>query len=76
MDAKQMGIFIAERRKELGLTQALLAEQIHVTDKAISRWERAIVIYSVGSILCGLIAWGIPIWKIAISRQFKIPLMY
>lgn len=42
MDAKQLGTFIAERRKELGLTQALLAEQLHVTDKAVSRWERGI----------------------------------
>lgn len=40
MDAKRLGAFIAERRKELGLTQVRLAEQIHVTDKAVSRWER------------------------------------
>ena len=42
MDAKQLGIFIAERRKELGLTQTLLAEKLHVTDKAVSRWERGV----------------------------------
>lgn len=42
MDAKQLGTFIAARRKELGFTQALLAEQLHVTDKAISRWERGV----------------------------------
>ena len=42
MDAKRLGAFIAERRKELGLTQALLAEQLYVTDKAISRWERGV----------------------------------
>lgn len=39
MDAQKMGIFIAQRRKELGLTQAELAEKLHVTDKAVSRWE-------------------------------------
>lgn len=42
MDAQKMGIFIAQRRKELGLTQAELAEKLHVTDKAVSRWERGI----------------------------------
>lgn len=34
--------FCRMRRKELGLTQAQLAEQIHVTDKAVSRWERGV----------------------------------
>lgn len=28
MDAKQLGLFIAERRKELGMTQAVLAEKL------------------------------------------------
>ena len=30
MDAKLLGSFIAERRKELGLTQVVLAEKLHV----------------------------------------------
>ena len=158
MDAKEVGAFIAERRKELGLTQVRLAEQIHVTDKAVSRWERGIglpdinnietladaldvsllelmqaqrnesrdnnisakvaegllmdtiqlskdsnkliiksigciwififvmiavwmlcilisdwetVIFSVGSIITGLIAWGIPIWQVTIGQTSK-----
>ena len=32
---------IRQRRKELGLTQAALAERIHVSAKAVSKWERA-----------------------------------
>lgn len=154
MDAKQLGIFIAERRKELGLTQAALAERLHVTDKAISRWERGIgfpdmgnleslaaalhvsllelmqarrtesdhistkdaekllmdtialsrhqtvlrkavgsvltgvfgivgvlglcvlftdhrVVLMVGSLLAGLLAWGIPIWQMTLARSFR-----
>ena len=42
MDAKIFGNYIAARRKELGMTQANLAEKIHVTDKAVSRWERGV----------------------------------
>lgn len=36
---RTIGLFIAELRKEKGLTQTQLAKKIHVTDKAISRWE-------------------------------------
>lgn len=42
MEAKQFGQFIAEIRKEKKMTQAELAQQIHVTDKAVSRWERGL----------------------------------
>ena len=33
------GRFVAQLRKEKGLTQIQLAEKLNVTDKAISRWE-------------------------------------
>ena len=42
MEAKQFGQFIAGIRKEKKMTQAELAEKIHVTDKAVSRWERGL----------------------------------
>lgn len=40
MDTRKIGRFITELRKEQQMTQLQLAEQIHVTDKAISKWER------------------------------------
>ena len=42
MDAKMFGAFLAQVRRVQGLTQAELAEQLHVTDKAVSRWERGV----------------------------------
>ena len=37
---KTIGKRIAELRKKQGLTQNELAEKMHVTDKAVSKWER------------------------------------
>ena len=39
MDARKIGTFIAELRKQKGYTQKELADKLIVTDKAISRWE-------------------------------------
>ena len=39
MDEKRLGNFIAQRRKALDMTQKDLAEKLHVTDKAVSKWE-------------------------------------
>lgn len=42
MDANKFGSFVAERRKELKMTQKDLATRIQVTDKAVSKWERGL----------------------------------
>ena len=42
MDTEKMGVLIAKMRKEKGLTQKELADQLHVTDRAVSKWERGI----------------------------------
>jgi len=39
MDLTQIGKFIAELRKERGLTQEQLGEKIGVSNKTVSRWE-------------------------------------
>ena len=42
MESKAIGQIISEQRKKKGLTQKALAEQLNVTDKAVSKWERDI----------------------------------
>lgn len=42
MDSNKTGALIAERRGKLGLTQKQLAEQLHLSDRTISRWERGV----------------------------------
>ncbi|MFD1410692.1 helix-turn-helix domain-containing protein [Lapidilactobacillus gannanensis] len=39
MDQIKIGKFIASCRKELGMTQANLAEKLGISDRAISKWE-------------------------------------
>ena len=39
MDQIKIGKFIAARRKNLGLTQAQLAEKLNITNRAVSKWE-------------------------------------
>jgi len=39
LDQEKIGKFIAERRKDQELTQKQLAEQLCISDKAVSKWE-------------------------------------
>ena len=50
MEHKDIGNFIAERRKAKGLTQKQLAEKLYVSDKAISKWERNICLFDISLI--------------------------
>ena len=40
MGKQTLGMMIASLRKEKGMTQLELAEQLGITDKAVSKWER------------------------------------
>lgn len=42
MDSKKTGQVIAGRRAELAMTQKQLAEQLHISDRTVSRWERGV----------------------------------
>lgn len=42
MDNEKFGKFIAELRKEKNMTQKEMADEFHLTNKAISKWERGL----------------------------------
>ena len=39
MDQLKIGMFIAQRRKNVNMTQKQLAEKLDITDRAVSKWE-------------------------------------
>lgn len=57
MDQVRIGKFIAEKRKEQGLTQMQLAEALGITDRAVSKWEtgKSLPDASIMLELCGLL---------------------
>lgn len=42
MTKERLGAFIAENRRDQNMTQRDLAERLHITDKAVSKWERGL----------------------------------
>ena len=42
MDQIKIGKFIAEKRKEVNLTQEQLAEKLNISKNAVSKWERGL----------------------------------
>ena len=57
MDQIKIGAFIAANRKKLGLTQVQLAEQLGVSNKSVSKWERGVCLPDVSLYqpLCGIL---------------------
>ena len=57
MNQIKIGKFIAERRKLVELTQMQLADQLGITDKAVSKWERGIAMPDTSLMLqlCGIL---------------------
>lgn len=42
MNLEKTGSLIAKRRRELGLTQKALADQLNISDRTVSKWERGL----------------------------------
>ena len=42
IDRERFGTFLAQLRREKGMTQRELADRLYVSDKAVSKWERSL----------------------------------
>ena len=40
IDRERFGTFLAQLRREKGMTQRQLAERLGISDRAVSKWER------------------------------------
>lgn len=72
MNKQQFGNFIAENRKAAGLTQKDLAAQVHVTDKAVSKWERALSYPDVTLLEPLAEALGLGVEELMACRRMKV----
>lgn len=71
MDAKKLGAFISQLRKEQGMTQAELAGKLHVTDKAVSRWERGVGLPDIGNLEALADALGVSVMELMQCRKME-----
>ena len=71
MDQVKTGLYIAEKRKQKNMTQAMLAEQIHVSKNAVSKWERGMNLPEVSSMpqLCQIL--GITLNELFAGEDIK-----
>lgn len=73
MDAKKFGAFIADVRKEKGMTQAELAAELNVTDKAVSKWERGLGFPDINSLEPLADALGLSVLELMRSERLAAP---
>ena len=57
MDHQRIGMYIADCRRAKRMTQVQLADEIGITDKAVSKWERGLAMpsYSIIIKLCNIL---------------------
>lgn len=72
MNQVKIGAFIASQRKEKGLTQAILAERLGITDRAVSKWERGkgLPDVSIMTTLCDIL--GITVNELLSGERFNV----
>ena len=71
IDAKKFGAFIAATRKENNMTQLELAGKLHVTDKAVSRWERGLGFPDINTLEPLADALGVSVLEIMRSERIE-----
>ena len=71
MNQVKTGMYIAEKRKQKNMTQAMLADEMHVSKNAVSKWERGLNLPEVSSMpqLCQIL--GITLNELFAGEDIK-----
>ena len=72
MDCTSVGSFIAELRKEKGLTQAELAERVGVTGGAVSKWERGLCYPDIETVVRLAEVLGLSVGEILAGQRIQV----
>ena len=73
IDRAKFGAFVAELRKEKGITQKELAEKLCISDKAISKWETGNSIPDVSLLMPLAEILGVSVTELLESRRMESP---
>lgn len=71
MDNEKFGEFIAQLRKEKHLTQKELAEQLFISDKAVSKWERGLSMPNVSMLIPIAEIFGVTVTELLRGERFE-----
>ncbi len=69
IDKEKFGAFVAHLRKEKGLTQREVADRLHLSDKAVSKWETGQSIPDTGLLLPLAELLGVTVTELLLSRR-------
>lgn len=72
MDCTSVGNFIAELRKEKGLTQAELAERVGVTGGAVSKWERGLCYLDIETVGRLVEVFGLSVGEMLAGQRIQV----
>ena len=73
IDRAAFGAFVSQLRREKGLTQRQLAEALHISDKAVSKWETGVSIPDVGLLLPLAEVLGVSVTELLLCRRDAAP---
>ena len=73
IDRAKFGAFVAELRKEKGITQKELAEKLCISDKAISKWETGNSIPDVSLLIPLAEILGVSVTELLECRRMEVP---
>lgn len=74
MDKEKFGAFVAQLRKEQGLTQKELADRLFISNKAVSKWETGVSIPDVGLLIPLAQVLGVTITELLSGERQKHPM--